>query len=85
MSQVHSPTLPISYKLHDMYTIKAVLGQGGFGITYLAVEDMTDFPVVIKENYPEQLADRNLHTHEEQTTVVVEPTLTPQQIASKRL
>ena len=64
MSQVHSPTLPIGYKLHDMYTIKAVLGQGGFGITYLAVEDMTDFPVVIKENYPEQFADRNRHTHE---------------------
>ncbi len=64
MSQVHSPTLPIGYKLRDMYTIKAVLGQGGFGITYLAVEDMTDFPVVIKENYPEQFADRNLRTHE---------------------
>ncbi len=64
MSQVHSPTLPIGFKLRETYTIKAVLGQGGFGITYLAVEDMTDFPVVIKENYPEQFADRNRHTHE---------------------
>ena len=53
-----TPTLPTGYVLRD-YIIEEVLGQGGFGITYLAKEEMTDYPVVIKENYPSLFAYRD--------------------------
>ncbi len=53
-----SPTLPAGYVLHS-YIIEKVLGKGNFGITYLAREEMTDFPVVIKENFPSTFAYRD--------------------------
>ena len=53
-----TPTLPAGYVLRD-YIIEDVLGQGGFGITYRAREEMTDYPVVIKENYPSTFAYRD--------------------------
>ena len=46
MSQ--SIPLPIDYKL-KWYTIKNVLGMGGFGITYLAHDENLDQDVAIKE------------------------------------
>ena len=49
---IQSSALPVGYTLRDTYTIQSVLGQGGFGITYLAEEDVTERRVVIKENYP---------------------------------
>lgn len=54
----YSPTLPIGYMLRD-YQIERVLGRGGFGITYLAKEELTERRVVIKENFPDGLAHRN--------------------------
>lgn len=33
------------------YTIKSVLGKGGFGVTYLAMQEILDRPVAIKEFY----------------------------------
>ncbi len=56
---IQSSALPVGYVLRD-HTITAVLGQGGFGITYLAKEDLTDYTVVIKENFPADFADRHL-------------------------
>ncbi len=53
-----TPTLPAGYVLRD-YIIEDVLGQGGFGITYRAREEMTDYTVVIKENYPSLFAYRD--------------------------
>ena len=53
-----SSALPVGYVLNGTYTIDSVLGQGGFGITYLATELTTQRQVVIKENYPTQLAYR---------------------------
>ena len=41
------------------YRIEKVLGQGGFGITYLAVDRRTQEKVVIKENIPGVDAVRN--------------------------
>ena len=58
-----TPTLPVGYVLHD-YIIEEVLGKGGFGITYLAREEMTDYLVVIKENYPSDFAYRDPTTGE---------------------
>ncbi len=54
----YSPTLPSGYILRD-YRIERTLGRGGFGITYLAKEELTERYVVIKENFPDGLAHRN--------------------------
>lgn len=49
--------LPPGYKLH-WYVIQSVLGQGGFGITYLAHDTNLDKAVAIKEYLPQQFARR---------------------------
>ncbi len=49
--------LPDGYRLRN-YKIHRTLGAGGFGITYLAVEDLLNRPVVIKENFPDSLCYR---------------------------
>jgi hypothetical protein len=49
--------LPASYRLH-WYVIERVLGQGGFGITYLARDTNLDQPVAIKEFLPAEVASR---------------------------
>ena len=59
MSDSPHQTLPPGYILRD-YCIEKVLGQGGFGITYLATETLTNRSVVIKENFPEICASRDL-------------------------
>jgi serine/threonine protein kinase len=41
--------LPINFQLNSKYQIKKVLGQGGFGITYLAEDTFLDKEVCIKE------------------------------------
>lgn len=44
------------------YTIKKVLGQGGFGITYLAEQAMLDRQVAIKEFFLKDYCERDGHT-----------------------
>ncbi|MDD6489367.1 MAG: serine/threonine-protein kinase [Clostridia bacterium] len=53
--------------LAGRYIIKKVLGQGGFGITYCAVDHKTGQTVAIKEFFPDTLAYR------EGTTVISYP------------
>ena len=53
----HHNALPAGYRLH-WYRIESVLGQGGFGITYLATDTNLDQPVAIKEFLPSGLAVR---------------------------
>ena len=53
----HHHALPEGYTLH-WYEIDSVLGQGGFGITYLARDTNLDQPVAIKEFLPSDLATR---------------------------
>ena len=42
------------------YVIQKVLGQGGFGITYLGIDKLYGNKVAIKEYYPQKIAMRNL-------------------------
>lgn len=49
--------LPLGFKLHE-YRIDSVLGQGGFGITYLATDVHLNAKVAIKEYLPEDFAAR---------------------------
>ena len=51
-------TLPTGYRLH-WYRVEAVLGQGGFGITYLATDINLGQKVAIKEYLPRDLAYRD--------------------------
>ncbi len=44
------------------YTLRRVLGAGGFAVTYLAEEDATRQRVVIKEHFPEYLCHREAGT-----------------------
>ncbi|MBR5888341.1 MAG: ankyrin repeat domain-containing protein, partial [Akkermansia sp.] len=62
-SELLSYELPVGYKLRDTYTLTETLGQGGFGITYLATEDVTERRVVVKENFPTDFAMRNSANH----------------------
>ena len=45
-------------QLHDKYQIKKVLGQGGFGITYLAYDQTLQQNVAIKEYFPVKIVRR---------------------------
>ncbi|MBL1141357.1 MAG: serine/threonine protein kinase [Proteobacteria bacterium] len=55
--KIEPKTLPIGYEL-QCYTIKSVLGQGGFGITYLAQDNTLEREVAIKEFMPRDIAGR---------------------------
>lgn len=57
-------SLKIGTTLHmGAYRIMKVLGQGGFGITYLAHDLNLDKPVAIKEFFPESLCGRDSSTN----------------------
>jgi len=57
VSVEHHGALPKSYRLQE-YRIERVLGFGGFGITYLAIDTNLDKTVAIKEYLPNDLALR---------------------------
>jgi len=52
-------TLPNGFILQNEYKIIGVLGQGGFGITYLAEDINLKYKVVIKEFLPQDMAARD--------------------------
>ena len=45
--------------LNNRYRIDAVIGQGGFGITYLALDQVLNVRVAVKEYLPQQAATRS--------------------------
>jgi hypothetical protein len=57
MSEQHFNALPSGYQLQE-YTLKSVLGHGGFGITYLAADNNLGKDVAIKEYLPTEFAVR---------------------------
>ena len=54
--------LPSGYILND-YKIESIIGQGSYGITYLALDMVEGKQVVIKENFPRDSSLRNQRTH----------------------
>ncbi|MBI1731190.1 MAG: protein kinase [Gammaproteobacteria bacterium] len=55
--QIHRNSLKPGYKLH-WYRIEDILGQGGFGLTYLVYDFNLDQKAAIKEYLPIELAVR---------------------------
>jgi serine/threonine protein kinase len=53
----HRLALPIGYRL-DHFEIVSVLGKGGFGITYLAIDHQLSKKFAIKELLPDTIATR---------------------------
>lgn len=51
-------TLPVRYMLGGQYYLGKVIGNGGFGITYLAWDCVKQKRVVVKELYPKQDVQR---------------------------
>lgn len=58
MSDKYPLALPENTVLAGQYIIKEVLGQGGFGITYKAVDRISGKFVAVKEYFPESMATR---------------------------
>jgi tetratricopeptide (TPR) repeat protein len=57
MTDQHFNALPADFQLQE-YTLKSVLGHGGFGITYLAFDNNLGKEVAIKEYLPAEFAVR---------------------------
>ena len=53
----HLQALPAGYRLNE-YRIEGVIGSGGFGITYKALDTQLDKTVAIKEYLPNEFAVR---------------------------
>jgi len=56
--KIYLDTLPEGYCLH-WYELKSVIGRGGYGITYLALDKNLDRMVAIKEYLPTDFAARD--------------------------
>lgn len=54
-----SHQLPPGTVLRNQYVVGRVLGQGGFGITYIGWDQNLSVPVAIKEYYPGGVVQRN--------------------------
>ncbi len=60
LAEEHDPphALPRGTLLNDKFRLQRVIGVGGFGIVYLAHDEMSDVKVAIKEYMPTSLAGR---------------------------
>jgi len=61
-SKNNSHQLPAGTVVGNQYILGKVLGQGGFGITYLGWDRITEQTVAVKEFFPSGFAGRNTNT-----------------------
>lgn len=57
--QNNTNQLPLGTEVGGQYILGRVLGQGGFGITYLAWDQVLEMPVALKEYFPSGYAGRD--------------------------
>ena len=62
-------------ELHGRYVVEDILGEGGFGITYIGRDTLFDTPVAIKEFYPNGIVLRN---HDISNEVSISYTASPE-------
>lgn len=62
MNEKYPLALPEGTVLAGQYVVEKVLGQGGFGITYGAIDHKTGERVAVKEFFPDAMASRTNHT-----------------------
>ena len=62
--------LPEGTVLCDRYLVGSSIGNGGFGITYIGLDQRLDFKVAIKEYFPSGYANRN-NTYSNEVTLNV--------------
>ena len=60
-NEQHHNALPVGFRLEN-YSIESVLGYGGFGITYRAVDEDLRDTLAIKEYLPREVAFRDQDT-----------------------
>ena len=53
-----APALGVGVLLEGRYQLGMVIGQGGFGITYAAWDELLQTPVAVKEYFPQTYASR---------------------------
>ena len=68
-TQQHGSALPAGTLLRGRYRIEKPLGQGGFGITYCALDTKTHQRIAIKELFPIRCVIRG----EDQRSILVQP------------
>lgn len=60
---IEKTALPKGCVLKERYEISALLGKGGFGITYLAFDKVLQQKVAVKEFFPTELVSRDCDTN----------------------
>ena len=58
-------------RLIGHYVIYSVLGQGGFGITYMGMDELHQTKVAIKEYFPQGIVTRNVDYGDDVTITYV--------------
>ena len=56
--QTWSKALPPGTILNTKILIGNILGKGGYGITYIGYDMLLEYPVAVKEFFPDEMVDR---------------------------